>query len=117
MKLQEQSKNIKVPELNVRSIVCRWADAVKNTISTYKKSQTFVWNEVGASRQDYTYRSSETHGEHDEDEHGIDYHEHEPVIIKDIQLKNDYENEQHEKAMKAEIKKPLDERLRKEGLI
>jgi len=55
------------------------------------------------------------HGEHDE--HGIDYHEHEPVVIKDIQIKNEYENEQHEKAMKAEIKKPLDERLRKEGLI
>tara|TARA_B100001287_G_C22175077_1_gene296539 strand:- start:202 stop:477 length:276 start_codon:yes stop_codon:yes gene_type:complete len=90
-------------------------DAVKNTISTYKKSQTFAWNEVGASRQGYTSASSEMHGEHDE--HGIDYHEHEPVVIKDIQIKNEYENEQHEKAMKAEIKKPLDERLRKEGLI
>ena len=56
------------------------------------------------------------HGEPNDDSE-IDYHEHEPVVINDIKLKNEYKNEQHEKAMKAEIKKPLDERLRKEGLI
>ncbi len=35
-----------------------------------------------------------------------------------IEMKRQYENEQHEKAMKAEIKKEtLDEELRRKGLI
>jgi len=65
--------------------------------STSKKSQKHVWKEDGDSLQDYTSAYSEMPGELDK--------------------LREYKNSQHEKAMKAEIKKPLDEELREKGLL
>ena len=69
-----------MPGLNVQYILCQWAAAVKNTISTSKKSQTSVWKEDGDSLQDSTSAYSEMPGE----------------------LKV-YKNNQHKKAMQSEI--------------
>src|SRR6056300_183407 len=61
-KLQELWRLTEVPGYNVRYILCLWVDAVKNTISTSKKSPKHVWSEVGASHQDSTYPYSEMRG-------------------------------------------------------
>ena len=54
------------------------------------------------------------HGEHDDG--GIDYYEHEPVRLTDLEEKE--RKKKLDRAMKAEIKKPdLDQELRKKGLI
>ena len=97
MKLRELWTLTEVPGFNVQYILCRLADVRKSITSMLKKSPKHVWSEVGASHQDYTSAYSEMPGELEE-------------VVK-------YKNEQHEKAMKAEIKKPLDAELREKGLI
>jgi len=52
----------RVPGYNVQYILCRWADAVKNTISTSKKSPKPVWSGVGDLHQDSTFPYSEMPG-------------------------------------------------------
>ena len=61
-KLQKLWTLTEVPGWNVRYILCRWADAVKNTPSTLKTWQKRVWKEDGDSRQDSTYHYSEMRG-------------------------------------------------------
>src|SRR5210317_94923 len=58
MKLLELFSSTGMPGWNVQFILCRWADAVKNIPSMFKKSQTSVCNEDGDSAQDSTYRYS-----------------------------------------------------------
>ena len=72
-----------MPELNVRSILCRLADVQKNIILMLRKLQKRVWKGAGDSHQGSTYPYSEMPGE----------------LKKDM----DYKNEKHEKAMKAPI--------------
>ena len=70
-----------------------------------KKLQKRVWKEDGASHQDSTYPYSETHGEPD-----IDYNEHEPIRLTDLEEKE--RKRKLDKAMKA----PIDEdSIRKAG--
>jgi hypothetical protein len=61
---------------------------------TLKKLQKFAWKKDGALPQGYTSHYSEMPG-----------------------APRDYANDQHERAMKASINKPLDEKLREKGLI
>jgi hypothetical protein len=68
---------------------------VKNIPSTLKMLLKRVWRKDGDSPPDYTFHSSEMRGE----------------------LDAKYKNEQHERAMKAPINKPLDEQLREKGLL
>jgi hypothetical protein len=79
-----------VPGWNVRYILCRWADAVKNTPLTLKMWRKRVWQKDGDLPQDYTFHSSEMRGA----------------------LDTKYKNKQHEKAMKAPIN---EDRIRKAG--
>ena len=63
--------------------------------STLKKLLKYVWKKDGVSPQGYTSVYSEMHG-----------------------VREAYENEQHEKAMKAQVKQPMDpEEMRRKGLI
>jgi hypothetical protein len=63
--------------------------------STLKKWQKSAWKRDGASPQGYTSVYSEMHG-----------------------VRDAYENEQHEKAMKAQVNQPMDpEEMRRKGLI
>jgi len=82
--------------LSVQYIVCRLGDARKSMFSTLKKLLKYVWKKDGASPQGSIYPYSEMHG-----------------------VRDAYENEQHEKAMKATINKgPMDpEEMRQKGLI
>jgi len=68
MKLLGLFSDTGMPGYNVRSILCQWADAVKNIPLMWKKSQTSAWNEDGDSPQDYTFHSSEMPGELKENE-------------------------------------------------
>ena len=61
-KLKELWRLTETPGFNVQYIVGRWADAVKNTISTLKKSQKSAWKKDGGLRPDYTYPYSEMRG-------------------------------------------------------
>lgn len=63
MKLLELFSNTGIPGWNVQSILCRWADAVKNIPSMLKRSQKPVCNEDGDSLQDSTSHYSEMPGE------------------------------------------------------
>jgi len=53
----------RVPGYNVQYILCRWADAAKNTVSTLKTWRKPAWNEDGDSLQDSTSAYSEMPGE------------------------------------------------------
>jgi len=104
-KLHGLYKHIKMPEFNVQSILCRWEDVRKNITSMLKKSPKHVWSEVGGSHQDSTSAYSEMPGELD-----IDYHEHEPIRLKDLEQKE--RKKQLDQAMQA----PIDQdRIRKAG--
>ncbi len=70
---------------------------MKNIPSMLKTWRKPVWKEDGDSLQDSTSAYSEMPGELDK--------------------LRDYKNAQHEKAMKAEINKPLDAQLREKGLL
>jgi hypothetical protein len=62
---------------------------------TLKKWQKSAWKKDGVSPQGSTYPYSEMHG-----------------------VRDAYENEQHEKAMKAQVNQPMDpEEMRQKGLI
>jgi hypothetical protein len=63
MKLVWLFKHTVTQALSVQYISCLLADAVKSIRSMFNKLPNFAWNEVGASRQDYTSVSSETLGE------------------------------------------------------
>ena len=63
-RLGEQLKNIVQKESNVRSILCRWVDAVKNIILMLKKWLTSVWKKDGDSLQGYTFPYLGMPGEH-----------------------------------------------------
>jgi len=99
-KLQELWTLTETPGFNVRYILCRWADAVKNTVSMLKTLPKRVWKEDGDLPQDSTYHYSEMHGG--------------PKIV--------YKNKQHQKAMTAPITKDkeldvdLEKRAREAGL-
>jgi hypothetical protein len=80
MKLKGLWRLTEVPGYNVRYTLCRWADAVKNMPSTLKMSLKRVWRKGGDSPPDSIYPYSEMHG-----------------------VREQYKNEQHEKAMKAPI--------------
>jgi len=97
-KLKELWTLIEVPGYNVRYILCRWADAVKNTISMSKKSQKHVWSEVGASHQDSTYPYSEMRGG-----------------LENMFDPEEFINDQHKRAMQAHIETP-EQRAREAGL-
>jgi len=74
MKLYKQLKNMGKLELESLYTSCRSEDAQKNTTSTYKKSQTYVSKEDGASHQDSILAYSEMPGGLDENKkylHGI----------------------------------------------
>jgi hypothetical protein len=47
-----------LPGYNVRYTLCRWADAVKNILSTLKTLPKRVWQKDGDLPQDYTYHYS-----------------------------------------------------------
>ena len=91
-KLQGLWTLTEVPGWNVRYILCRWVDAVKNTPSMLKTWLKRVWSGDGDLPPDYTYHSSEMRGE----------------------LDKVYMNKQHKKAMEAPIKDPS-EAIRKAG--
>jgi len=57
-KLLELFSYTGIPGWNVQYILCRWADAVKNIPSMFKKSRTSVCDEDGDSAPDSTYRYS-----------------------------------------------------------
>ena len=98
MKLQELWRRIELPGYNVQSILCHLEDVLKSTILTLKKLPKHVWNVVGALRPGSTSAYSGMPGEPRYD--------------------NEYKNEQHKTAMKAEIdRENLDQELRKKGLI
>src|SRR5210317_1156863 len=97
-KLQELWTLTEVPGFNVQYILCRWADAVKNTILTSKKSQKHVWSEVGASHQDSTYHSLEM-----------------PGGLENMFDEEQFINDQHKRAMQAQIDSP-EKRAREAGL-
>jgi hypothetical protein len=65
-------------------------DVPKNTISMLKKWRKPAWKEAGDSPQGSIYPYSEMHG-----------------------VRREYENEQHEKAMKAPIDEDLVNRIRR----
>ena len=90
MKLKRLWTLTEVPECNVRYILCRWVDAVKNMFSMLKMSPKRVWQKDGDLPQDSTYLSLEMRGALDEK----------------------YKNKQHEKAMKAPIN---EDKIRKAG--
>jgi len=84
--------------LNVRSILCRLVDVQKSITSMLKKLPKHVWKGAGDSHQGSTSAYSGMPGEPRYD--------------------NEYKNEQHKTAMKAEIdRENLDQELRKKGLI
>ena len=85
-----------MPELNVRSILCRLADVQKSITSMLKKLRKHVWKGAGDSHQGSTSAYSGMPGEPRYD--------------------NEYKNEQHKKAMQAEIKEDPSDALRKAGL-
>jgi hypothetical protein len=94
-KLGELCKHIVTSALSVQYIVCRLADVRKSMFSMFKKSRKSVWKKDGDSPLDSIYPYLEMHGEREK-----------------------YKNEQHEKAMKAKIKQPMDpEEMRRKGLI
>jgi hypothetical protein len=70
-------------------------DARKSMSLTFKKLQQSVWKRDGDLPQGSIYPYSEMRG-----------------------VRDAYENEQHERAMKAKAKKPMDpEEMRRKGLI
>ena len=91
----ELSKSIVAPGSSVLYILCRSVDAVKNTISTFRKWLTSVWKKDGDSVPVSTSASSEMPGE--------------PSFS---QARKYYKNSQHEEAMNA----PIDiDKIRKSG--
>ena len=77
-------------------ILCHWVADQKNILSMLKTLPKHVWSEVGASHQGSTSAYSGMPGEPRYD--------------------NEYKNEQHKKAMQAEIKEDPSDALRKAGL-
>jgi hypothetical protein len=94
MKLAELCKHTVTQALSVQYIVCRLGDARKSMSSTLKKWQKSAWKRDGASPQGSIYPYSEMHG-----------------------VRDAYENEQHEQAMKAPYPKMDPEEMRQKGLI
>ena len=86
-KLLRLWKSIVKPGLIAQYILCRLEDVSKNITSMLKKSPKHVWSEVGGSHQDLHILIRNAWG------------------IKIDMPKRHYKNEQHEKAMKAEVKK------------
>ena len=97
MKLRKLWTLTEVPGWNVQYILCRWADVVKNMLSTLKTLPKRVWQKDGDLHPDSISAYSEMPGG--------------PNTM------SEYKNAQHEQAMKAPIKKPLDEQLREKGLL
>jgi len=77
-----------MPGWNVRYILCRWVDAVKNMFSTLKTWLKRVWSGDGDSPPDYTFHSSEMRGELDK-------------MNKDKQNKKDQNEDPSDKIRKA----------------
>ena len=99
MKLKRLWTLTEVPGWNVRYILCRWVDAVKNMFSTLKMWPKRVWQKDGDLHPDSISAYSEMPGEHSRD---MD-------ALYDIKKET---NEQLDKAMKA----PIDQdRIRKAG--
>jgi hypothetical protein len=94
-KLAKLCKHIVMSALSVQYIVCRLADARKSMSLTFKRLRRSVWKKDGASPPGFIYPYSEMHG-----------------------VREQYKNEQHERAMKAPIRKTMSpEEMRQKGLI